>query len=267
MFRKAAPLLLVVLVSTPARGAEPRALEISPTIDLAVTGAAGVGWIVSEVLKGSLAPVKCRICGDPNGFDASARSALKWQDVRPANTASNAFAFGVVPVGMLGGLYAAGPRDRRFLEDALLVVESTALAGALNQTVKFLAGRERPFVHALPEAEKAHTDQPADNNLSFYSGHTSFTTALGTSAAMVATLRGYSFAPALWVAGVGGGLLTGYFRVAGDRHYATDVLTGAVLGAAFGVAVPWLHRPREGGGGSSPSFFAEPNGLGASWTW
>jgi polar amino acid transport system permease protein len=39
---------------------------------------------------------------------------------------------------------------------------------------------------------------------------------------------------------------TGYFRMAADKHWLTDVLTGAMTGTAVGFAVPWLHRTRPG---------------------
>ena len=64
--------------------------------------------------------------------------------------------------------------------DILIVAESTVLAVDLNQLVKFSAGRERPFVAALPEADKGLTAAPADNNLSFYSGHTAMAFSLST---------------------------------------------------------------------------------------
>ena len=53
------------------------------------------------------------------------------------------------------------------------------------------------------------------------------------------------------VVGCGGGVTTGgfattgaYLRIAADRHYATDVLTGSAVGSAIGFSVPYLaHRP------------------------
>jgi membrane-associated phospholipid phosphatase len=39
---------------------------------------------------------------------------------------------------------------------------------------------------------------------------------------------------------------TGYLRIAADRHYFTDVLAGAALGAGAGLTVPYLmHREVE----------------------
>lgn len=110
--------------------------------------------------------------------------------------------------------------------------------------MKFAAGRERPFVHALPPEEKARTAHPRDNNTSFYSSHTAVTFALAASAGTVASLREYRWAPWVWAAGLAFATTTGYLRIAGDRHYFTDVLTGALVGSAVGFAVPYLHRAK-----------------------
>jgi membrane-associated phospholipid phosphatase len=116
----------------------------------------------------------------------------------------------------------------------------------LVKIIKYGAARERPFVHALPAEAKPHTDRPWDNNLSFYSGHTSFAFALATSAGSVATLRGYRWAPAIWAVGLVAATTVGYLRIAADRHWFTDVLTGAVAGTAVGVGVPYLFHRRRG---------------------
>ena len=47
----------------------------------------------------------------------------------------------------------------------------------------------------------------------------------------------------MWVAGLVFASAGAYLRVAADRHYATDVITGAVVGSAIGLAVPYFgHR-------------------------
>jgi membrane-associated phospholipid phosphatase len=39
--------------------------------------------------------------------------------------------------------------------------------------------------------------------------------------------------------------VSGYLRIAADKHYLSDVLTGALLGSAMGVAIPLLLHPRR----------------------
>jgi membrane-associated phospholipid phosphatase len=139
--------------------------------------------------------------------------------------------------------------------NSLIVLESVALAGSLSQIVKFAAIRERPFVHALPPADKPLTDSPSDNNVSFYSSHSSFAFALAVSSGTIASMRGYRMAPVVWAAGLISAASVGYLRIAADKHYFTDVLVGATVGSAFGWAVPSLfHR------GSAPVAVAPMTG-------
>jgi membrane-associated phospholipid phosphatase len=116
---------------------------------------------------------------------------------------------------------------------------------SLNQVVKFSTGRERPFVHALPEADKPHTAQPNDNQTSFYSGHTNLTFSLAVAAGTVASMRGYRWAHWVWIVGLTVASLTGYLRIAADRHYLSDVLTGATLGSALGFVLPYAFHNRQ----------------------
>jgi len=224
-----------------------------------VTAAALAFWGGTQLFESSLAPASCRWC-EPGALDSAVRGALRWNDTAAANTASNVGAYALVPLTSLGLLAAGAQGEGRFGEMAgnvLVIAESVALAESANQIVKFAVGRERPFVHALPPAGKSSTDNPADNNVSFYSAHTSFAFALAVSTGTVASLRRYRWAPAIWAAGLAGAAAVGYLRIAADRHYFTDVVTGAVAGGAFGLVVPYeFHRapaaltlvPAPGGG-------------------
>lgn len=153
----------------------------------------------------------------------------------------------MAPFVALGGLALVGAHDEALKSwpvDALVVTEAVAIAACVNQIVKFSFGRERPIVHALASAEKLTAAQPSDNNTSFYSGHTSLAFSLAVAAGTVATMRGYRWAPYIWVSGLVVAGTTGYLRIAGDRHYATDVLAAATVGSALGFAVPFLFIGR-----------------------
>jgi len=243
---------LLLVLSAPARG-EPGAppapvpdLPYNLTVDATITGAGIAYWIGTEAFKSHLAPSTCRWCNPP-GFDSSVRDALKWSDTGTANLVSYIVPLGVEPLAVfaldvIAAREAGAPRAAWV--DALLISESVAIAMVMNQTVKFIVGRERPFVHALPEADKPHTAHPSDNNVSFYSGHATFAFALAVSGGTVASMRRYRLAPWIWGAGLSLGVATAYLRVAADRHYASDVTVGALLGSATGFAVPYLfHRP------------------------
>ncbi len=243
----------LVLSSSPAA---PHQLAWDPRVDLPVTAALAAGWLVSEVaLKKTLAPAACRWCGT-NGFDTAVRSAFN-PTLAPSASGlsgparvSDLLAFGVVPAAMLGLDALLSWRDGVFMEafwvDALLILEATLTAQVLNQVVKFSVGRGRPYtVGASPEL-LAEAHDPADHHLSFFSGHATWTFALATSAATVAGLRGYRYAWVLWAVGLPLAATTAVLRVAGDKHWTTDVLLGAAIGAAAGVLLPSLLHRRLG---------------------
>lgn len=228
--------------------------------DSVITGTAAVLWISSEaVFKSDLAPATCRWCDRaPDGTDTLNRLD-RWgrglagdteASRHRAATWSNILGFAALPAGVLGMQFAVGRAsdspDRFFAQDATIILESAMLATLANQTVKFIVGRERPFVHVLPEDQKGLTAQPSDNNLSFYSGHTNLAFSLVVSAGTVAALRGYKHQAWIWAVGLPLATSVGLLRMGADKHYLTDVATGALLGAAFGVAVPLLLHGRTG---------------------
>jgi membrane-associated phospholipid phosphatase len=97
-------------------------------------------------------------------------------------------------------------------------------------------------VHALPPDQKPLTSRPADNDLSFFSGHSSEVFALTAASGTIGTMRGYRWAPLVWSVGGALAVTTGYLRIAADKHWMTDVLVGAVVGAGIGFAVPYFFH-------------------------
>jgi membrane-associated phospholipid phosphatase len=229
-------------------------LRGNPNVSNAIILAGGSVWITSEVLKSILAPAECRFCGrdaqgrnQVNGVDTGVREALVWKNRAAADTISNLTAFGLSPFAGFGLVFLASAQENRFSGytlDALVIAETTIIAINLNQATKFLVGRERPYVAQLSADEKKRTRDPGDNNLSFYSGHSSFTFALAVSAGTVSSMRGYAMTPYVWSFGLSSAVATAYFRIAADKHYFTDVVLGAVVGSLVGVGIPYLfHRP------------------------
>ena len=239
--------IAALTVATPrAAHAEDTVAEPDLSTHVPLTLGLGFLYFLSEApLKGPLSKDTCRWCG-PVIFDDGVRDALLWDDTHQAHDISNWTGFIGAPVFALGGLALAGHLDDRggtWLDDGLIVAESAAIAGVINFAVKAAVARERPFVHQLAPADKPNTARPQDNNQSFYSGHSTLTMSLAVSAGTVASMRGYQWAPALYGGGIALSLTTGYMRIAADKHWSTDVLTGWLLGAAVGYAVPrFLHR-------------------------
>ena len=228
--------------------------------------------MLSELFKESLATSGVSLRNGPDDFT---RSHLKWANTRSANLLSGVTAYGLAPALGLGGLHWAGHsygegKDRAV--DALIMTEAVLVASSFNQLVKFWVKRERPLVRDLTPADRSALDDPGDENLSFYSGHTSFAFAIATSATTVAWMRGYSGAPWILAGGLAIAGTTGYLRIAADKHYLSDVLVGAVVGSAFGFAIPYLfHKPSDSAGEARASMTVSP-GVGTqlvqfSWNW
>jgi membrane-associated phospholipid phosphatase len=197
-------------------------------------------------------------------LDASIRNGLRWNNTRAADAASTVMGYGIVPLTSVGLGALLVYRDHRtdeFLVDALLVAEATAIALNVNQISKFAFARERPEVHFRSPTDRVAMKSMEDN-LSFYSGHTTFAFALAASTATVATMRRYRLAPVVWVTGMLLASATGYLRIAADKHYATDVITGAVTGTAMGVGIPYLaHRPANSGASVAVTTMPVANGA------
>jgi len=257
-----APLLLLATLLT----SEPKPLEWNPKVHPALMIALGSFWAVTEIgVKDALVPPGCRWCAT-NGFDDGIRKSLVWGNTGSADTLSNV-GLVLTPVLLMaldGWLtWSSGGDWKDWVLDVTLMMEASFAAVAVSQTTKFIAGRERPFVSSLSPAQKAATAAPDDNDLSFFSGHATFTAAFAASAGAIALLRGYHHPWLSWLLGGAMSLATGFLRIAADKHYFTDVATGWVVGAGIGLAVPLLfHSP------DSPVTVAPgPNGIGVAGRW
>ncbi len=212
-------------------------------LDLAITTISATGWVIMEALKDDLAPANCRWCS-VNGLDEWGHDNLKWSNTNSAHIASNITAYALAPAAAFGLDALAAYNDdqiNNFWVDSLVIAEAAAVSSLVSQIVKSAVGRQRPeFRYNGPPSG------PSENNVSFYSGHTSLAFSLAVSSGTVATMRGYEMAPWIWGTGLAIATTTGYLRIAADKHYITDVIAGAVAGSAFGFGIPYLfHRNRD----------------------
>lgn len=243
--------LAVMLTQAP-----PQKLRWEPKVDIPVTGALITGWVLSEfAFKKQLAAPACRWCAT-NGFDTAVRSVFNptlspsAEGIGPAHVASNLIGFVGVPLAMVGLDALLSWRDGVFLEafpvDLVLVLEATFSILGLNQAVKFAVGRGRPYTVGASAELLAEGHDPADNNLSFFSGHSTFTFALAASTATIASLRGYRHAWVVWAVGIPMATATALLRLAADKHWTTDILLGSALGLATGILMPTLLHGQVG---------------------
>jgi len=234
---------LVVALAAPAQAGE---LEVNWPVDMTVTGVGALVYILTETaFKKQLGPDECRWCDEPlNGLDREVREGLRWESTRTADYISNVTGFMLAPasaLGLLGIIAEVDGKRANWPADGLVVVESAVVASAITQLVKMTAARERPFVHFAASSDPRL--ETVEDHMSFFSGHSSLSFSLAVASGTVASIRGYRAAPLVWATGLTVAATTGYLRIAADRHYFTDVLTGAAVGAAVGFSVPYFfHR-------------------------
>jgi membrane-associated phospholipid phosphatase len=237
-FRALAALTLFAS-AMPSRSDESPGLDVSWTVDGAITGSALTAWGISELSKGSLAPTSCRWCS-AGGLDSTVRDAVTWSNTRTAATLSDVLLF-AVPVGVVAYDVLAARGSGSIQEpgkDVLVITEALAIAGVLTQTAKYAFARVRPYAYF------GHSDTARDDHLSFWSGHTVVAFSAAAAGGTVARMRGYAGWPWVYAAAFTGAALTGYSRMAADRHWLTDVLASAAVGTGTGILVPWCHRLR-----------------------
>ena len=128
------------------------------------------------------------------------------------------------------------------LNDSVVIAESMISASAVATIMTFAAGRPRPFLYG--DAAPLSVRNSGDAALSFLSSHTADAFAISTSLYMAQRrLHPTSNRPTYVLAG-GYALssLVGLSRVMAGKHFITDALGGAVVGASVGFIVSGLHR-------------------------
>jgi hypothetical protein len=264
-------LVVALLVAAPLHAQAPPPAQTPPSTpadapiakwEVPLTIAGMVTVLASSSL---LAPAACRWCETTpsgadavNGLDRSTRDALRWSDanVGKADALSNVTVYAPFAVALIHR-----DLDSRGI---LTVLQAVTTAALIGQVTKVAAARERPLYHyRLPGT----TDQPKDRNESFVSGHTAEAFAMVVSTARVTAARRRK-TKWLWISGVPLAVATGYFRIAADKHYLTDVLAGAGVGIASGYLVPALHGGRSAKRPTIAAFGGAHDGsVVATWTW
>jgi membrane-associated phospholipid phosphatase len=130
-----------------------------------------------------------------------------------------------------------------FREDALVIGQALALSGALNTAAKYIVQRPLPETYAgvVPNRRGKPRGYRA-----FYSGHVA-SLATSLAAGCITVRRRHGRVPWRWP-WVSSAALTGLVavgRILSGKHFPSDVLVGAPVGATIGAAVPLLHA-RQG---------------------
>ncbi len=146
--------------------------------------------------------------------------------------------------------------NSEWLTVGIMYAETLLFANGIKEWLKLLVYRARPYMYF--DGYPRDKFEEGDWNCSFPSGHTT----LAFAGAAFSTMLFYQYFPeSKWrhaFAGASFGIaaLTGILRMSSGNHFFTDVLAGALIGTACGLAVPSLH---------TKSFYSkhDKNGSGA----
>lgn len=161
--------------------------------------------------------------------------------------------------------------DKRMRKDFLVIgfiyAQTAMLTLGATELTKGLSRRVRPFVYNENVALERKMER--DARLSFFSGHTSITTALCFTTAKV--FSDYSDNPThealVWTAAATVPIATAYLRYEAGKHFPSDVIAGYFIGGAIGYLVPWLHRRKPISKGMTLSPFSTGDGLGVYFSY
>lgn len=208
-------------------------------------------------------------------FDDAVRDALRvrspkaLQSVRLASDITGVSA--ILMAAGVDSVFVPLVRHKNDTAEQLLFIdaETYAVTSLVTTTTYNLVGRGRPSYEECKADPSVDPLCNVGSTTSFWSGHTAeaFTSA-GLSCAHHAYAHIYG-SPAADVAGCIGMITlasaTGTLRILGDRHYATDVLTGAIMGFGIGYGLPTLlhySAPRPAAAVVTGGVTPMPGGLG-----
>ncbi len=127
-------------------------------------------------------------------------------------------------------------------------LQAMSMGGFVGVLSQKLVGRERPLVRECPKNPDYDKDCNDDiqRNQSFLSGHTAMSfTGAGLICVQHANLPLYGGGAADAIAcgtGLGAAAFVATTRLVADRHYSSDVLSGAIIGGTAGFLLPaWWH--------------------------
>ncbi len=233
----------VTLAAPPAPRNRAPVYQLHTVIDTAVLLGGAALWITPVLVVGNTAAgPACDPC-DAAKLNALDRTAIGLGNPH-ARQAANAWL-------ALPGIYAiadiadvGGRHWRSYLSDFVVIAETLAWDGALQEIVRRAVRRPRPYLYT-PGLYLDERSSP-DATFSFYSGHTSASFAVAASFSYTYMVR---HPRSRWTWAVFATTMTlasaePVLRVLSGDHFPTDVLVGAVMGTAIGLLIPALHRLR-----------------------
>lgn len=129
--------------------------------------------------------------------------------------------------------------DDYLARTGFMCMEALAHTGITVYTLKMLSGRQRPFYengidkwHLFPNSLNQFSDASSSKYTSFPSGHAAI--AFSVASIIASRERNSKFVP---IAAYSAASLIALSRIIDDKHYASDVLAGSLIGYGIGKMI------------------------------
>ncbi len=218
--------------------------------DFIVTGLSGTVGVVAAIVP----PLQSNRRSGPIGFDEQARDLVRIDNTSGRFSARDAsdsvlsmlLTYPLFIDSMVTAWWLRGNADVA-RQMALIDLEAMAITVGLQGLTNTIAARERPYGGDCGQRIPGEINDctRARRYRSFFSGHSAqaFTAAnLMCYHHMQLRLLGQGPGDVLTcVAGLVAAGSVATLRMAGDMHYASDVLVGSAVGTLVGLGVPFMH--------------------------
>jgi hypothetical protein len=175
---------------------------------------------------------------DVNAFDRGA--TRQWDPT--SSSVSDALVIGVLAAPT--ALLVTAPGSREPLTLGVMYAEVLLLGNGVTGMIKGAAKRPRPYVYNDDPDITLERKQSKSARTSFPSGHT---TNAFAAAVFLSTVYGrlHPTSPArpwIWAGSLTAATAVGVLRYEAGKHFPTDVMAGAAVGAFLGWIVPRIHE-------------------------
>jgi len=243
------------IARVPQNGSPPAAPTVEPwpkhDFSIGVWDAVASGALVAGVVTvqfGVQSPSEPK--WGSTGFDDWVRGWLRIKGEggrTAAATTSDVLVYTLAAAPFLSAFLVAGVEHERMdvaWKLAALDAETLLTALFVSLSLQKITARGRPFLPVCQSNPTYAECTSGTPNASFPSGHT---TVVFAAVSLECFHHGFletshtGWGAAACPVTVVAATVTGILRIAADRHWATDVIAGALLGGAIGYAVPALH--------------------------
>ena len=227
--------------------------KLDPLTDSIIAGT-GVTLLGTELALSKLTNIKNNVW-DGSTFDKNGIPAFDRFFMQPFSKGLNITGDIFQYVGLLMPAVLVVSPMEEWLTVGIMYAESVLVSYGIKELTKSIVSRARPYMYY--DNKPIDLIQEGDWNESFPSGHSTLAF-MGATFASYVFSKYFSDSPWKYVvtaASYSIATATAVFRVAGGKHFFTDVLTGAVIGTATGFLVPWLHslRAEKNSAGALPA--------------